>query len=85
MPKDYDDSWEDDEADIEDIRFVSNSGNIVGVRYNPKTEKLWIDFHNGTYVYRDVPEAVAHGFEGASSATLYANDQIKGAFEYDAE
>lgn len=82
---DYDDYWESEgeQDEAEDIDFVSTTGNIEAVKYNAKTQALFVTFHNGTYRYSDVPESTARGFTGASSATLYVNDQIKGRFDYE--
>jgi hypothetical protein len=65
------------------IPFVSTTGNIEAVEYNKVTETLFVTFKNGKYAYFDVPEITAWGFRGASSATLYLNDQIKDVFDYE--
>ena len=72
-----------DQDFAESIPFYSTTGNIVDVSYNRFTETLFVEFKNGKYAYFDVPTEVAHGFDGASSATLYLNDQIKGVFSYE--
>ena len=94
MPnQDFDTTWEDqpDSSDTTlnqdtsvEIPFHSTTGNITGVAYNYATQTLYVSFKNpATYRYDDVPAAVAEGFSGASSATLYLNDQIVDRFSYE--
>lgn len=83
------DDYESDDAGLEeitslDIDFNSESGNILSIKYNLATQSLFVEFHNGLYRINDVPLSIAKGFEGASSATRYYNDQIKGRFTYEA-
>jgi KTSC domain-containing protein len=89
MPtKDYDDSWEINELASIPIPFTSTTGNIVGISFAPNKEEpiigtLYVTFKDGKYKYDDVPLETAFGFAGASSATLYLNDQIKDVFSYE--
>lgn len=46
--------------------------------YNDKTQDLYIVFNNDNiYVYRDVPESVFDGIEGAESKGSYFISQVK--------
>jgi len=69
---------------FEQISFNSTTGNILDIKYIPKTGTLFVEFHNGPYRYEDVPPYIAAGFEGSPSATAYLNSAIKGVYNYEA-
>ena len=72
-----------DEDFSEDVPFTSTTGNVVSVKYDPVSRSLFIGFHNGTYVYRDVDAMVVAGISGASSVTRYLNENVKGIYDYE--
>jgi hypothetical protein len=81
----------DDESEITDLEqdfafpvdFNSTTGNIEEISYNRVTESLFVYFHNGRYVYHDVPVGVVMGLANANSATRYLNAFVKGFFSYE--
>ena len=66
-----------------DIGYSSESGNISGISYDDETQDLTITFGSRVYVYHNVPEETALGFESAPSAGGYLNSFIKGLYEYE--
>jgi lysyl-tRNA synthetase, class II len=69
---------------LRDISFSSESGNITGITYDDETQELTVNFaHGGKYLYHDVPEETAVGFESAPSAGGYLHSFIKGLFGYE--
>ena len=66
-----------------DINFSSESGNITAISWDDETGDLTVTFnHGGTYVYSNVPETTAMGFENSPSAGGWLNSQIKGLYPY---
>lgn len=65
------------------LEFTSTTGNINQITYNRVTGTLFVEFHNDTYRYEDVPEDVADGISDAPSATAYLNANIKGIYDYE--
>ncbi len=65
------------------IKEVSNSSNILGLKYIVATKSLEVTFTTGAvYRYDNVPESVANGLFDAESVgkTFFAT--VKGMFEF---
>lgn len=59
------------------------SSNVASVRYDPKTQTLEVEFHNGTvYQYFDVSQSVYDAFMSAESKGGFLNSSIKGVYRY---
>lgn len=62
---------------------IAGSSNIQGVYYDEESHELTVQFRKGTYVYKNVPEETAMGFESAPSSGTYLNLFIKPLYEYE--
>lgn len=58
------------------------SSNLVSVGYEPQTQTLRVQFHNGTYDYYKVPESVYRGLMSAGSHGEYHAAHIKNVYSY---
>lgn len=58
------------------------SSNLVSVGYEPQTQTLRVQFHNGTYDYYDVPERVHRELMSAASHGEYHAAHIKNVYRY---
>ena len=58
------------------------SSNLVAVGYEADTQKLYIQFRNGLYVYTNVPQAVYEGLMSASSHGKFFHQFIRNAYPY---
>ena len=64
-------------------RYPVNSSNIASVGYDPATQTLEIEFHDGrVYQYFDVPQSVYEALMRAESAGKYLHEHIKGIYRY---
>ena len=60
-----------------------NSSAMVAVGYDPATEALEIEFHEGRVsFYSGVPESVHEGLISATSQGSYFAENIKGRYAY---
>lgn len=59
-----------------------SSSNLRAVGYDPVTETLRIEFHNGTYDYYNVPEHIYRGLLNATSKGQYHHLYIKNNYSY---
>jgi lysyl-tRNA synthetase class 2 len=58
-----------------------NSSVLVGLRYDPDHQQLWLRFRAGDlYVYGMVPPDIVQGLIDAPSQGQYFNSAIRGAF-----
>lgn len=63
-----------------------NSSHLKEMSYDPETQELEIRFLSGrAYIYRGVPEQIAHGLANARSAGSFFHYQIKNAFDSESE
>lgn len=61
-----------------------SSSNIASVGYNPATETLEVEFHNGSvYHYFEVPQVIFDGLMSAPSHGVFLNANIKGQYRYE--
>ncbi len=59
------------------------SSSVASVGYDPKTQTLEVEFHNGTlYQYFDVPQGVYDALMTAESKGSFLNSSIKGVYRY---
>jgi len=59
------------------------SSNVASVGYDPKTQTLEVEFHNGTvYQYFDVPQSVYDAFMSAESKGGFLKSSIKGVYRF---
>ncbi len=58
------------------------SSNLVAVGYEPASMKLYIQFHDGAYVYYDVPQHIFEGLMNAASHGKYHAAYIRNSFPY---
>ena len=64
-------------------RTPVSSSNIASMGYDPTTQTLEVEFHNGNiYQYFDVPQHVYDGLLTASSKGQYLNQNIKLGYRY---
>ncbi|GEN36104.1 KTSC domain-containing protein [Aneurinibacillus danicus] len=59
-----------------------SSSNLRAVGYDPVSQTLRIQFHNGTYDYYNVPVSIHQGLMSAGSKGSYHAAYIKNAFSY---
>ncbi len=58
------------------------SGNLARVGYDSANKLLYIDFHNGSYVYFDVPDSVYDALINAFDIGKFFASNICGKYEY---
>ena len=59
-------------------RTPVSSSNISSIGYDPGTQTLEVEFHNGSvYQYRGVPQGIYQGLMGAPSHGQYLDAYIK--------
>lgn len=64
-------------------RTPVTSSTVASVGYDPKTQTLEVEFHNGSvYQYFDVPSHVYDALMSAASKGSFLNSNIKGAYRY---
>lgn len=64
-------------------RTPVSSSNIASIGYDPTTQTLEVEFHNGNiYQYFDVPQHVYDCLLTASSKGQYLNQNIKLVYRY---
>ncbi|MGM0903076.1 MAG: KTSC domain-containing protein [Bacillota bacterium] len=63
------------------MHYVSSS-NLIAVGYDPSTQTLRIQFHNGTYDYFNVPSQTYQGLMNAGSKGSYHARFIKDSYRY---
>lgn len=67
---------------LKEFTYVDSS-NLQGVRYDPETQVLGVQFKSGsTYEYDDVPIEEYEGLMAASSKGSYFNSNIKDGYTY---
>lgn len=60
-----------------------SSSNVASVGYDPASETLEVEFHNGSvYQYFDVPEAIYNGLMHADSVGGFLAAHIKGVYRF---
>lgn len=59
-----------------------NSSDLRSVGYDPNSQTLEIQFHNGLYTYSNVPESVYNSLMSAGSHGKYFHQYIKGNYPY---
>jgi KTSC domain-containing protein len=63
-------------------QFVTSS-NLASVGYDPSSQTLEVEFHNGSvYRYFNVPETIYDGLMHASSSGSFLASQVKDRFPY---
>lgn len=64
-------------------RISVSSSNISSIGYDPTTQVLEIEFHDGSvYQYDGVPQPVYEGLMSASSHGQYFHQHIKDVYPY---
>jgi hypothetical protein len=58
------------------------SSHVRAIGYDAETERLYVKFDNGTYVYDGVEQGTWEEFLGASSKGGFLAARIKGNFPY---
>lgn len=58
------------------------SSNLRAVGYDPTTQTLRIEFHNGTYDYYNVPASIHSGLMNAPSKGQFHHQYIKNNYNY---
>ncbi len=65
------------------IRIPVSSSNVVSIGYDPSTQTLEVEFHNGNvYQYFDVPQGVHDALMSSGTAGQFLNSNIKGVYRY---
>ena len=65
------------------IEILSNSSALVGFRYDPNHQLLWIRFRvGGIYLYHTVPAETIEALMAAPSQGEYFNSAIRGHFRF---
>lgn len=59
-----------------------SSSNLNAVGYDPESQTLRIEFHNGTYDYFNVPSSIHSGLMSAPSKGQYHHQYIKDRYNY---
>jgi hypothetical protein len=64
-------------------RIPVSSSNVASVGYDPSTQTLEVEFHNGNvYQYFDVPQHVYDALMNAASIGSFLSSNIKGVYRY---
>ncbi len=64
-------------------RVSVSSSNISSIGYDPETQVLEIEFHDGSiYQYDGVPQSVYEGLMNASSHGQYLHQHIKDRYSH---
>ncbi|MCT1575685.1 KTSC domain-containing protein [Oceanobacillus kimchii] len=58
------------------------SSNLLSVGYDSQSNRLVIQFRDGTYEYSNVPSNIYQGLLSASSKGNYHHQHIKNSFPY---
>lgn len=64
------------------IRMTSESKNVSCIRYRAKQKELVVEFHQGVYAYKDVPESKWDEALMAESVGSFVNKELKGKYEF---
>jgi hypothetical protein len=65
------------------IETPMNSSALLGFRYDPDHQLLWIRFPSGNiYVYHSVPAETVEALVAAPSHGQYFNSAIRGCFKF---
>ncbi len=52
------------------------------VTYNPQTQALTVEYRNGTYLYKDVPQEVFDLVKNSANTAKAIKDYVKNKFSF---
>lgn len=64
---------------------VESSTGMTSIGYDPETSELFVNFKNGRYTYRDVPQTVFDEFLAAPSKGKYFVATVRNRYQFSKE